>query len=158
MPEPARIELLADHLDLVPVLTRWQSREWGGDDELAEARWTAIIGSRAHRDEVPFTLVAFLGDEPVGCVSLTADDVDTEFADEGPWLGGMYVRQGARDLGIGRQLLAEVERRAVDLGLGELWAKTAEAERFYVRCGWELVRPKEPLRRDAVVRRSIGAV
>jgi GNAT superfamily N-acetyltransferase len=156
MPEPFRLELLADDLDLIPVLARWQSREWGGDDDLAEVRWTAIIGSRAHRDEVPFTVVARLDDEPVGCLSLTADDVDAEFADQGPWLSGMYVLPGARDLGIGRQLLADVERRAVDLGVTDLWAHTAEAERFYVRCGWQVVRPKEPLRRDAVVRHRLA--
>jgi GNAT superfamily N-acetyltransferase len=105
---------------------------------------------------VPFTLVGFLDDELVGSVSVTLDDVDAEFAEEGPWLSGMFVRPPARDVGFGRQLLDEAARRTATAGHTELWAHTAEAERFYVRCGWEVVRPKEPLRRDAVVRRTLA--
>jgi GNAT superfamily N-acetyltransferase len=156
-PDPVRLELLADHLDLVPTVARWHWREWGvEDDELDEATWTAVVGSRTGREDVPFTLVAFLGDELVGSLAVCHDDVDAEFADEGPWLSGMFVRPPARDLGIGRRLLAEAERRAVAAGHEELWAHSAEAERFYVRCGWEVVRPKEPMRRDAVVRRRLS--
>jgi hypothetical protein len=59
MPEPARLELLADHLDLVPTVAHWHWREWGEeDDETNEAAWVAVVGSRTGRDEVPFTLVA----------------------------------------------------------------------------------------------------
>ena len=71
-------------------------------------------------------------------------------------MSGMYVVGGARDLGIGRRLVTTVEARARELGHTDLWAHTQEAERFYVRCGWEVVRPKEPLVRDAVVRRALG--
>lgn len=156
-PAPVRLELLADHLDLVPTVARWHWREWGEeDDELDEAKWVAVVGSRTGRDEVPFTLIAFVDEQLVGSLSVCADDTDAEFADEGPWLSGMFVRPPARDLGIGRQLVAEVERRATAAGHRTLWAHTAEAERFYVRCGWEVVRPKEPMRRDAVVRRSLS--
>lgn len=146
-----RIGSLADHPELVEGLARWHDREWGR----GEAAWTVALTARSGADTVPFTLVAFLGDEPVGCVSLTHDDVDPEFAAHGPWLSGMIVVSGARDLGIGRRLLGEVEARAVALGHTELWAHTQEAERFYVRCGWEVVRPKVPLHRDAVVRRTL---
>ncbi len=157
MPDPARVELLADHVDLVPLVAEWHWRTWGKpDDPVDEAAWTAIVGSRLGRDDVPFTLVAFLGDEPVGCLAVCREDVDAEYADEGPWLSGMYVWRRARDLGVGRALVTEAERRVADAGHTALWAHTSEAERFYVRCGWELVRPKEPLRRDAVVRFRAG--
>ena len=157
MPDPARLELLADHLELVPLLGRWHSREWGDeDDDGSEAAWTEIVRGRAGRDEVPFTLVAFLGDDPVGCLALCWDDADEEFADDEPWLSGMFVLGAARNLGIGRQLLEAVETKAAAMGHRTLWAHTGESESFYVRCGWELVRPKEPLRRDAVVRRELG--
>ena len=157
MPDPARIELLADHPELAPLLAHWHWREWGDEeDDGSEAAWTEIVRGRAGRDEVPFTVIAFLGDEPVGSLSLCWDDGDGEFPDDGPWLTGMFVRGAARNLGIGRLLLAEVETRAVGLGHRTLWAHTGEAEAFYVHCGWEIVRPKEPLQRDAVVRRALG--
>ncbi len=152
-----RVEDLADHLDLVPVVAAWHWREWRADEPpAAEAKFLAILATRTHRDVVPFTLVAFLGDQVVGSITVCWDDTDAEYADEGPWLSGMFVVGAARDLGIGRRLLEAAEGRARALGHDELWAHTGEAERFYVRCGWEVVRPKEPLVRDAVVRRVLG--
>ena len=148
---------LADHLELVPVVAAWHWREWRADEpDSAEAKFLAILAARTHRGEVPFTLLAFLGDEPVGSLSVCWDDADAEFADEGPWLSGLFVVGAARDLGTGRKLLEAAEARAVTHGHAELWAHTGEAERFYVRCGWEVVRPKEPLVRDAVVRRALA--
>ena len=152
-----KIEELADHLDLVPVVAAWHWREWRADEPpAAEAKFLAVLAARTRRDEVPFTLIALLGDELVGSISACWDDLDAEFADEGPWLSGLFVVGAARDLGIGRRLLEAAEARALDLGHDQLWAHTGEAERFYVRCGWEVVRPKEPLVRDAVVRRVLG--
>ena len=151
------VEDLADHVDLVPVVAAWHWREWRADEPpAAEAKFLAALAARTRRDEVPFTLLAFLGDEPVGSISVCWDDGDAEFADEGPWLSGMYVLGAARDVGIGRTLLEAAEARSRDHGHAELWAHTGEAERFYLRCGWELVRPKEPLVRDAVVRRALA--
>jgi len=152
-----RIEDLADHLDLVPVVAAWHWREWRADEPpAAEAKFLAVLAARTRRDEVPFTLVAFLSDQLVGSISVCWDDTDAEFADEGPWLSGMFVVGAARDLGIGRRLLEAAEARALTLSHAELWAHTGEAERFYVRCDWEVVRPKEPLVRDAVVRRGLA--
>lgn len=152
-----RIEDMADHLGLVPVVAAWHWREWRADEPAgAEARFLAILRTRTRRHEVPFTLLSFLGDDVVASLSVCWDDADAEFADGGPWLSGMYVVGAARDLGIGRRLLEAAEARAVGLGHTQLWAHTGEAERFYVRCGWEVVRPKEPLARDAVVRRVLS--
>ena len=154
----ARVEDLADHPDLVPAVAAWHWREWRADEpESAQAKFLAILAARTRRDEVPFTRLAFLGDALVGSLSVCWDDADAEFADEGPWLSGMYVVGAARDLGIGRLLVTDAEARSAALGHRTLWAHTGEAERFYLRCGWEQVRTKEPLRRDAVVRRDLGS-
>jgi GNAT superfamily N-acetyltransferase len=157
MPEPARIELLGDHLDLAPAVADWHWRQWGRDGGLdSQITWTSTIARRLRTDEVPFTVIAFVGDDHVGSLSVCWDDADDQFAEVGPWLSGMFVLPPARNLGIGRHLLADAERRAVGMGHSELWAHTAEAEQFYARCGWEVVRPKVPLQRDAVVRRALA--
>ncbi len=152
MADPARIEPLADHLDLVPVVADWCWQQWGEDTVSSQVSWTATIAARLRAAEVPFSLVALLDGEPVGAVSVCWDDADPDVEDEGPWLSGLVVRGPARNLGIGRQLLAEAVARSTAMGHHRLWAHTSEAERFYERCGWEVVRPKEPMRRDAVVR------
>jgi len=100
--------------------------------------------------------VARWGDEPVGSISACTDDVDGEFADRGPWLSGVYVVGAARDLGVGRRLLAVTADRAREAGAIELWLHTGEAARFYERCGYQVARPKTSLARDAVLWRPLS--
>jgi GNAT superfamily N-acetyltransferase len=143
------------------TLVGWLSREWTWippDDPATDPvqRWTRLVGERARPGQVPFTLVAHVDVGPVGCVQVCTDDVDARYADRGPWLSAVYVLPGARDLGVGRALLAEVERLAAALGHAELWLHTGEAHRFYARCGWETVEPKTSLDGDAVMRRSLS--
>ncbi len=155
MPEDLRIELLADHRHLVDTVAGWHYREWGHEGATdSQLVWFANLARRL-KDEVPFTLVALVGQEPAGSISVCWDDADADFADDGPWLSGTYVHPAARNLGVGRALVADAERRAAAEGHTELWAHTREAEQFYARCGWELVRPKVPMQRDAVVRQAL---
>ena len=65
-----RVESLADHLDLVDLISHWHWREWG-DEEIAgsEAEWRDALQSRAGRFGIPFTLIAFVDNAPVGSVT-----------------------------------------------------------------------------------------
>jgi GNAT superfamily N-acetyltransferase len=117
--------------------------------------WRDIIASRSESGAVPLTRLAFLETELVGTVTVCWDDSDEEYADEGPWLTAMFVQGPARNLGVGRALLADVEQGCRDLGFGDLWLHTAEAERFYERCGWHVVRPRAYLGTDTVMRRTL---
>jgi len=148
---------LADHRALIPIVTAWHWREWGDDadpSEFVEA-WADRLARRAGRDTVPFTLVAFLEQEPVGAVSVCWDDLDEELANRGPWVSGMIVRGPARNLGVGRSLLRAAEARSSAAGHKELWLHTGEAAGFYRRCGWQLQRARPGLGRDAVLRRRL---
>lgn len=153
---PVQIVSLADHLALVDTISRWQWREWG-DQEPPEAEfaWRAQLESRARRDSIPFTLVALLNGAAVGSVTVCTDDLDKAFTDNGPWLSGMLVRPTARNMGVGRQLLIEAERRCRVIGVPEIWLHTDEAQRFYERCGWTTIRPKAAGGSAAVMRRRL---
>lgn len=151
-----RVELLADHLDLVDTLLAWHWREWShGDANASLETWRAQLVERANRDRIPFTLVAFVDDVPVGSVSVCEDDVDPRYADKAPWLSGMFVTGRARNQGIGRALLRVAEEKSHQLGATELWLYTTEAAAFYERCGWDLVVAKDRLSDQAVLRRSV---
>ena len=143
---------LADHRDAVPRLASWYQSAWGGD----ASQWQQILADRSRRDEVPFTRLAFLEDTLVGATSVCWDDSDQEFAEKGPWLSAVFVQGPARNLGVGRALLVDVEERCRELGHSELWLHTAEAERFYERCGWQVVRPRAYLGTDTVMRRLLS--
>jgi GNAT superfamily N-acetyltransferase len=154
--EDIAVASLAHHLDLVGVIAQWHWKEWG-DTEVdgSEAEWCELLRSRATDTGIPFTLVGFVGAVPVGSVTVCRDDADPDFADKGPWLSGMLVRPPARNLGVGRHLLAAIERHSRHNGATELWLHTGEAQRFYERCGWTTVRPKTGLARDAVMCRTL---
>jgi GNAT superfamily N-acetyltransferase len=151
------------HIEVVgatdPVLETvhlWHWREWSLGTEAERVAWGERLRSRTGAAGIPFTLVARWGDEPVGSISVCTDDSDTDFADRGPWLSGVYVLGAARDLGLGRRLLEVAADRARDAGATELWLHTGEASRFYERCGYEVARPKTSLSQDAVLWRSLG--
>ena len=154
-PHALTIRSLADLPDTAPTVAAWHSRAWGiGPHGSTERDWLEIIQRRAG-DEVPFTLVALIDGEPVGSVSVCWDDLDDRYPDEGPWISGMVVRSNARNLGIGRALLAAAERRCVEQGNRALWLHTSEAKRFYQRCGWHVEADKHGLGRDAVLSKRI---
>jgi diadenosine tetraphosphate (Ap4A) HIT family hydrolase/GNAT superfamily N-acetyltransferase len=163
-PRPAwwssgRVEIadLADHPELVSLIGGWHWNEWGaGHPESSQAEWTAALGTRCDRDAAPFTFVAFLDGEPVGSLSVHAGAAYAGYTDRGPWLDGVLVQRRARDHGIGRALLRAAEAKARRAGISELWCHTAEAARFYERCGWTLVQPKRGFADDAVLMKVLA--
>lgn len=153
--DAVRVCALSERPDLAEVVAGWHWKEWGSDavDE-TETDWVRRVHSRSS-DGVPFTLVCFLGDVPVGAVSACWDDRRDGFPTDEPWLSGMVVRNEARNLGVGRALLGAAERRCRELGFPRVWLHTGEAKRFCERCGWTLVRDKESLHDDAVLCRDL---
>ena len=93
---------LTDHPDLVPRIARWHLSEWG-DDATSLSHKERLIKRQALRHEAPFTRLAFLEDVMVGTTTVCWDDSDKAYADEGPWLTGVFVQGPARNLGIGRR-------------------------------------------------------
>ena len=155
-PVQPRVESLREGTELFDVVLGWHWREWSRGEENADwDEWRDRLATRCTPDAIPFTLVAHLEGEPVGCVSLCHDDRDARFADEGPWLSGMVVAGRARNLGVGRALLAATADRARLLGATQLWVWTTEAGPFYERCGYELAHRKASVRDAAVLRRDL---
>jgi GNAT superfamily N-acetyltransferase len=148
-----RIELLSADSPLLDNVLRWHWHEWS--DEYAAPdleEWRSRLQSRSNQDRVPFTLVAHLGSEPVGCVSVCEDDRDQRFAEGGPWLSGMFVIGRARNLGVGRSLAHAAEEMARRYGATELRLYTAEAGSFYERCGWSYLHRKKHPSDNSVMR------
>lgn len=91
----------------------WHWREWGHAEADADVEeWRTRLAGRCRNDAIPFTLLAHVGADPVGCVTVCHEDRDPRFADRGPWLAGMIVVGPARNLGVGRTLLRAAEQQA----------------------------------------------
>lgn len=155
--DAVRVCALTERPDLVELVAGWHWKEWGSDEgDETRVDWVRRVRSRSS-DGVPFTLVCFLGGDPVGAVSACWDDRRDGFPTDEPWLSGMVVRNEARNLGVGRVLLGAAEERCHGLGFRRIWLHTGEAKRFYERCGWPLVRDKQALHDDAVLCRALGS-
>ena len=133
----------------------WHWREWGHAEADADVEeWRGRLAGRCRNDAIPFTLLAHIAADPVGCVTVCNEDRDPRFADHGPWLAGMIVVGPARNLGVGRTLLRAAEQQASIFGASELWVYTSEAGPFYERCGWTFRHRKNGLRDVAVMVRE----
>ena len=132
------ITYLADHKEVIPVLAQWFYQEWGylyPDRTLGVVE--RLIGERANINKIPLTLVAFEGEELLGTVCLKVHDMDTH-PELTPWLAGLYVSKPRRRQGIGAELVSAIEKKAHELGVGNLYLYTPKSEGFYSRLGWHV--------------------
>jgi GNAT superfamily N-acetyltransferase len=134
---PITVSLLADDPEAINVIADLRWREWGHAPEPEDPAWWLDTTMReAGRTGLPITFVAHddAGDV-MGAVGLDEFDLD-ERRDTSPWVTGMIVRADRRGEGIGRALMAELERWATGQGVVEVWVGTDLAAGFYERCGW----------------------
>jgi GNAT superfamily N-acetyltransferase len=144
-PCDVRVESLADHPEFfgqVGVL-RWKEWAYGAQDAAPFIEVTVREAGR--RGQLPVTLVAIdvAGGGAVGAVGLGLVDDElsvAERAGRAPWILGMVVAAESRKLGVGRQLLENLQDLAASLGHPRTWVATGrEAVGFYQRCGWVAV-------------------
>lgn len=84
-------------------------------------------------------LLLRLHGRPVGCGAFKAMPPDAAY------LKRMWIAPEVRGLGLGKRLLAELERRARDVGYRRARLETnqalSEAQALYLRCGYREVAP-----------------
>jgi GNAT superfamily N-acetyltransferase len=123
--------LVAQHL-VAGALADLGSRYGGGGDE------TPVDAAEFEPPAGAF-LVAYLGGEPVGCGGWRSHGDSDEVAE----LKRMYTAPSARGRGVGRAVLAAVERSARDNGrkrlILECGDRQPEAIGLYEACGYERI-------------------
>jgi GNAT superfamily N-acetyltransferase len=138
-----RIESLADHLELTPLVARWHWEEWGRHDPGGSLEaWTVGLARRTERGRVPTTYLALDGGDPVGSATLVACDMLTR-CDLSPWLAGVYVLPVARGRGVASALVRHAVRRAGGMGVPRLYLYTASASGLYRKLGWRSLETTE---------------
>jgi GNAT superfamily N-acetyltransferase len=132
----AVVHLLADRADLIEAVTDLRWLEWGHATEPIDRDWWhAATAREAGRSGLPMTWVASDQSGALGAIGLGQFDIE-ERHDRSPWV---IVRRDRRGAGIGRLLLAHLERWAHRQGYEQLWVATGVAAvGFYQRCGWRI--------------------
>jgi GNAT superfamily N-acetyltransferase len=130
---------LANHRDWIPTIARWHFNQWGiltGAESLDQ--YHLLLERAATIGTVPTVLVAHAPTEPLGSVSLIANDM-TIRPELTPWLAQLFVIPGQRGRGVGAALVAAARVHAQRAGFHRLYLYTSGTlPQFYHRLGWVL--------------------
>jgi GNAT superfamily N-acetyltransferase len=131
-----KIDFLAEHREFIPIIAQWSYDEWSYlSPQRTLQDFADRIAQRAHTDKIPLTLIAREGEELIGTICLTLHDMETR-KDLSPWLAGLFVAEPWRNQGVGKMLVAAIEKVAENLGIAHLYLYTPDAEDFYLKLGW----------------------
>lgn len=133
------IDPLAEHTDLVQVISEWHQR-W--DERQSLDFWIRCHVAEAQREGIPRAWVAFVDGEPAGSVSLVERNMDTR-PELSPWLAALWVRPEHRGRGVGTGLVRRCEEEARRLRARRLYLYTETAASFYASLGWSVVTQEE---------------
>jgi len=119
------------------AMVDWTDAERAEDDRAYLAEVTPELVRAPHGA----FLVAWRDGEPVGCGAVKPHDPEARVGE----VKRMYTAPSARRQGVSRLLLAELERRARDLGYRRLQLETGtaqpEALALYEAAGWRRITP-----------------
>ena len=125
---------LADHTEVIPILTDWYQSEWepyygvhGPGDAQADLR------SRCQDEGIPMALVAMEGEHVCGTVALDLDAA-TNLT---PSVVGLLVGPAYRRRGIAAALLQAAVDQAHALGCHRVYMSTTVLGNLLERLGWQ---------------------
>ena len=134
----ARVELLADHPDVVMRLGHWMHAQWPSPDSSPADR-AGLFMMCMNRDRVPITLVAVDGGSLVGTVSLLDRSVASH-EHLHPWVASLYVATGWRHAGLATRLVDAAVAMARRLGEAAVYIGVAAVARpHYQLQGWHYI-------------------
>lgn len=133
------IDFLADHLDVIPTLTKWFRAQWADYfANMSDEEMTRDFLEDISRNSLPTRLVAFDADRVVGTIVLRKQETETMLEDQ-PELGGLYVMESYRGRGIATELVQAGMEVARQQGYETVSATTVAAAGILERLGWKFI-------------------
>lgn len=133
------LRYLPDDTVIVETVARWHHETWGHLTGRSVAERVREFEVQRGSDRIPLTVLAFRGEEPVGCASLLVEDMHTH-SELTPWLASVFVLPEHRRQGIGERLCRRIVTEAGRLGVPRLYLFTEDRAPFYARMGWQALR------------------
>lgn len=95
--------------------------------------------SNRYTDQLPIALIALdENNECQGTISLFDNDLGTR-EDLTPWLAALYVNEEYRGKSLAKFLIQEIIKKAKDFNYSQIYLRTEEAARYYLKNGWTLL-------------------
>ena len=132
-----KIEYLADHENLLPVIGKWYFEEWGYLNKektlLSEIENLQIY---LNKDKIPLMLLAIENDIPIAVAQLKYNEM-TIYPQKKHWLGGVYVSKEHRGKGMAKKIISELIKKARLLNVEKLYLQTENLRGgLYAQMGW----------------------
>ena len=150
---PLEFVFLADRVDAIPIVSKWYFDEWGHLSECDSIEHTRDrIQVYLNRDKIPLILLAINDDDVIGAAQLKHHELEDTFPDKKHWLDGVYVVPDHRSIGIGSQLIKQIAKIALQIGVRTLYLQTGELDGgLYARLGWTPCAPANNRGLDVLV-------
>ena len=131
-----RIAYLADTPEYIPLIAEWHHNQWSylENAPTLEQR-KSRLKHHLQRNAIPTTFVAWRDEQPVGCASLVANDMQV-LSEWIPWLASVYVLPDQRRQGIASMLVQRVATEAKNLGYPRLYLYTEDQMHLYETLGF----------------------
>ena len=94
------------------------------------------LAAQFESDDIPVTYVALIDGQAVGAASLVYYEFTNKDVVRVPWLTNVFVEPRFRELGLGNELVAFMERRAAEMEHEQVNLFTVDKRGFYERRGW----------------------
>ena len=134
-----KIERLADHLEVLPILREWFEAEWKsyyGPAGPGDAQSDLL--AYANNDALPIGVIAFYEGELCGVAALKSESITTH-SHLRPWVSAGLVSHSYRRRGIGTELVRTLEEVAKTFGYSSIYCGTSTAHQILERRSWEFM-------------------
>ncbi|MGQ9661508.1 MAG: GNAT family N-acetyltransferase [Kiritimatiellia bacterium] len=116
----------------------WLWQEWGTEKLTREHISQYVMSSVRSGQLFPSTYIAFLGNIPVGSVSIVRCDLPIR-SQLTPWIASVVVARDQRGKGIGTRLLSYAERKLRAHGWPRVYLYTRDKEEYYLAKGYAVI-------------------
>ena len=127
----------------IPIIGKWMYEEWSYafPSRTLQDIQKNLFG-RMNENEMPITLVAHDERGVLGTASLKASDMESLPALT-PWLSSVFVHPEHRGEGIARELAAEIEKTARQMGYTKLYVFNPVSQGVFQSLGWSVMQTLE---------------
>jgi len=94
------------------------------------------LAAQFESDDIPVTYVTLVDGVAVGAASFVYYEFTDKDVARVPWLANVFVEPKFRRLGLGNELVAFMEQRAVEMAHRQINLFTVDKRSFYQRRGW----------------------
>ena len=133
-----QVVFLKDHPNFVDKVASLWHEEWENKstkDDLERKRISVV--RNAQKNQIPFVLIAMIGDELAGSASVFENDLKNR-PELGPWLAAVVTKQQYRGQRVAEVLTSAVITECKRLGYTRIYLRTEKADGYFSRLGWKL--------------------